>query len=466
MTTVVWWIRRDLRLHDNQALATALRQANQLVPLFVLDPHLLATSPRRVAFLFQALKSLDQALRQRGSRLILRYGDPTHVIPAIVRESQAARVVAEADYTPYARQRDQKIAREVQLLLTPGLTIQPVEHIRTPEGEPYLVFSAFAKTWARHPLPSPPSLHPAPEWLPPCSELPSDPLPNSPAQFAFDHFPPSEEAARRRLYSFCEHVLASYAHARNRLDGKGSSQLSPYFRFGLLSAREAWVTINNLASTAEYREGAQAWLNELVWRDFYHSILAAFPESVERSLRPELRDRSWPGSSADFEAWANGMTGYPVIDATMRQLRSEGWISNRARMVVANFLTKILLVDWRMGERLFRRELIDGDLAANVGGWQWAAGTGTDAAPFFRIFNPVRQGEQFDPSGEWVRTWLPELREVPTEFIFAPWRMPLSVQQRSGCRIGRDYPAPIVDFTSARQRALAWYPLAYRRRDE
>ncbi|MFN3336234.1 MAG: cryptochrome/photolyase family protein [Thermomicrobium sp.] len=459
MTVAIWWIRRDLRVHDNQALHQALGSAECVLPLFVFDPQLLASptrSERRVHFLLRALHNLDSELRRRGSRLFVRFGDPRDVIPSVVRECQARIVVAEADYTPYARKRDEAVARLVPLVLTSGLTIHPPGSVLSGTGQPYTVYSQFARAWWTLRQPAVTDLHPAPARLPLCSLVSSEPLPEPPNSPP-DQFPPSEAQARRRLEQFLQTRLVSYSEGRNRLDGSGSSQLSPYFRFGLISVREAWCLALPYLDHPETANGARAWLNELVWREFYQHLLAAFPESVQLSMRTTFRAQEWPGSLADFDAWREGSTGFPVIDAAMRQLNAEGWISNRARMIVANFLTKLLLNDWRHGERHFRRQLLDGDLAANVGGWQWSAGTGTDAAPYFRIFNPVRQGELFDPDGNWIRRWVPELQGVPQQYLYAPWQMPSSVQQAAGCIIGRHYPAPIVDYGRARQRALEWF---------
>lgn len=459
MTAAIWWIRRDLRLHDNHALRVALSEGAPVIPLFVIDPSLIQAplkSDRRIAFLLASLRSLDSDLQQRGSRLVVRIGDPRIVIPAVVREVGARVVVAEADVTPYARRRDTALAATVPLRLVSGLTIHPPGTVLTPEGRPYTVFSQFARAWWRLSPPSAADLIPAPEHLPPIPNVVSDPLPHGLTAVP-DRFPAGEAAARRRLHTFLQRDIARYASDRDRLDGSGSSQLSPYFRFGLLSVREAWSRAAGLLNEAEAASGARAWLNELLWREFYQHLLAAYPESVSQSMREPFRHVPWPGEEPLFGAWRDGVTGYPVIDAAMRQLAAEGWISNRARMLVANFLSKLLLIDWRRGERYFRQQLIDGDLAANVGGWQWSAGTGTDAAPYFRIFNPIRQGELFDPSGSWTRQWLPELRNVPHDYLFAPWRMPDQLQRAIGCQIGRDYPRPIVTYEVARQRALEWF---------
>ncbi|MCX7623642.1 MAG: deoxyribodipyrimidine photo-lyase [Thermomicrobium sp.] len=466
MTTTVWWIRRDLRLADNCALATALEGATRLVPLFVVDPHLTghsARSQRRIAFLFSALRALDEALRERGSRLVVRSGDPVEVLPRVVAECGATLVAAEADFTPYARRRDERLRSLVPLRLTPGLTLRMPGTVATRDGRPPRIFRHFARAFLAAGEASRDDLLPPPRRLPPLPPLASEPLPDPPASLP-EHWTPSETVARARLARFLGDAIARYHEARHFLDGQGTSRLSPYFRFGLLSVREAWHRAAELLDDPERGPGARAWLDELLWREFFHHLLAAFPESVTRSLRPAFRDVDWPGEPWALAAWREGNTGFPVVDAAMRQLAHEGWISNRARMVVANFLTRSLLVDWRAGERWFRKHLIDADLAANVGGWQWCAGTGTDAAPYFRIFDPVRQAERFDPTGEWIRQWVPELAAVPQPYLSAPWTMPLSLQLSTGCRVGRDYPAPIVDLSAARERALAWFRPVTRRK--
>jgi deoxyribodipyrimidine photo-lyase len=249
------------------------------------------------------------------------------------------------------------------------------------------------------------------------------------------------------------------------MDLEATSKLSPYLRFGMLSARHAVVSALaaiEAARDAQARKGAETWLNELIWREFYMTILYHFPGVVEQSFRPNLRDVVWANDIDDFAAWCEGRTGYPVVDAAIRQLVHTGWMHNRARMIVASFLVKDLLIDWRWGERFFMQHLVDGDPAANSGGWQWTAGTGTDAAPYFRIFNPVLQGKKHDPSGRYVRRWVPELDGVPVtrKFIHEPWKMPLDVQRDVGCVIAQDYPAPLVEHAWARERTLAAYAQA------
>jgi deoxyribodipyrimidine photo-lyase len=274
-------------------------------------------------------------------------------------------------------------------------------------------------------------------------------------------FPASENEASRRLDAFTQGDNApvyDYANTRNRPDLEGTAQLSPYLRFGLLSARmaagAAWRALNR-APTAAAARSAETWLNELIWREFYVQILDAFPYVRSGAFRPAYNEIEWLDDDEGFTAWCDGLTGYPIVDAAMNQLRATGWMHNRLRMVVASFLVKDLLIDWRRGERWFMQTLLDGDPAANNGGWQWTAGTGTDAAPYFRIFNPVSQGTKFDPNGDYVRRWLPALAHVPASSIHAPWTLSRADQQRARCRIGLDYPEPIIDHAFARERVLA-----------
>ena len=471
MQTVLWWIRRDLRLMDNQALATALARASHVLPVFILDPAILS-SPRvgdkRVAFLLAGLRQLDADLRERGSRLVVRQGDPAQELAALVHETAAEAIFAEEDYTPYARRREARVAEALPLNLTGGLTVHPPEVVTKADGTPYTVFTPFSRAWKALPLPLATVVPPAPEWLPEPLEVASLPLPERPMLAATVPFPPGEAEAKRRLQAFLggeDPAVYRYAEGRDRLDLAGTSLLSPYLRFGMLSARQAVLSAQmalEAAADIPAREGVQTWLNELIWREFFTSILAHFPEVSRQSFRPDLREIAWENDAETFSAWCQGKTGYPVVDAAMRQLVHTGWMHNRARMIVASFLVKDLLVDWRWGERYFMQHLVDGDPAANNGGWQWVAGTGTDAAPYFRVFNPVLQGRRYDPDGRFVRHWLPELTNVPDAYVHAPWEMPAEVQRQAQCLVGKDYPAPIVDHAWARERTLHAFSRARR----
>ncbi len=461
MNTAIWWIRRDLRLSDNQALSAALDRAGSLVPVFILDPKLLASpyaSQKRLAFLLDGLRMLDASLRQRGSALIVRQGDPLEELQILRDETGAESIFAEADVSPFARQRDDRVARHLPLHLTSGVTVYPPEMLHKADGAPYTVYTPFNRMWRSLPFPGSPL--PAPERLPALPPLANRGVPAAPASPSENPFRAGEAEAQRRLAGFCDFAIQRYTDERNRMDLDSTSGLSPYLRFGMLSARQAtWAArqAEVQSEDAASRRGAETWLNELIWREFYSAILYHFPYVRRTAFRPGLRRIPWRDDPASFAAWAEGRTGYPVVDAAMRQMNASGWMHNRARMIAASFLIKDLLIDWRWGERYFMQHLLDGDPAANNGGWQWTAGTGTDAAPYFRVFNPVLQGMKFDPQGAYVRRWAPELAAVPDKYIHEPWKIPLEVQRQLGCMIGKDYPTPITDHTTARQRALAAY---------
>jgi deoxyribodipyrimidine photo-lyase len=466
MSTGIWWIRRDLRLNDNQALWAASSQFDQVIPVFVLDPALLASGyvgPQRTAFLLEGLRRLDSDLQDRGSRLILRTGVPRDELAVLLAETGSGAVFAEEDISPYARHRDTRVAQAMPLHLVSGLTVHPPGAVLKADGTPYTVFTPFQRAWKALPLPKTGDILPAPRDIPTPAGPSSELVPNAPALSAGVPFSPGEPEALRRLSAFVDGYdppIYDYAEGRNRLDAPGTSGLSPYLRFGMISARQAMLAALSAleaAPNAQARKGAETWLSELVWREFYMAILYHFPAVRENSFRPEYDHIRWANDQDAFAAWCQGHTGYPVVDAAMRQLAQTGWMHNRARMIVASFLVKDLLIDWRWGERWFMQHLVDGDPAANNGGWQWTAGTGTDAAPYFRIFNPVTQGQKYDSRGSFVRKWLPELSRVPDRYVQQPWAMPLEEQRKAGCHIGQDYPAPIVDHAWARKRVLSAY---------
>lgn len=458
MTTTIWWIRRDLRLHDNIALQTALAGTTAVYPLYILDPVLWQSDyvgPKRLAFLLDGLRALDHDLRQCGSRLLLRHGRPETVLPQVAAETGAVRVVAEADHSRYAKQRDGRLASQIPLQLVGSPAIHPPGSVLKKDTTPYTVFTPFSRTWQALPLPRRRNLLPAPSHIPTPADIASDMIPTAPVLPSSVPFVAGEAEAQRRLAQFLQGGITGYASNRDVMGDAGTSELSPYLRFGMVSGRETAVcTLETIARNPVARAGAESWLNELIWRDFYLHILHHFPHVSQGSFRPQWDAIHWRNDPAEFAAWCAGETGYPVVDAAMRQLNTTGWMHNRARMIVASFLVKDLLIDWRWGEKYFMQQLVDGDPAANNGGWQWAAGTGTDAAPYFRIFNPVAQGKKFDPTGLYVRRWLPELANVPNAYLHEPWT------RGSGVHLGKTYPRPIVDHQHARQRTLAAYAQA------
>jgi deoxyribodipyrimidine photo-lyase len=331
------------------------------------------------------------------------------------------------------------------------------EDVVTQTGRPYQVFTAFKKAWLALPKPAADQAAALPEQMPLPVSVPSL---NFEVEADMDLPAAGETVALDRLNDFLEETVYGYGAGRNMLDRKATSFLSPQLRFGALSVRQAYWGAKaaiDLADSQEGQAGAEAWLNELIWREFYMALLYHFPRTIDQPLREPFADFEWLDDEEIFRAWREGRTGYPVVDAAMRMLSATGWMHNRARMIVSSFLTKDLLIDWRQGERYFMQQLIDGDSASNVGGWQWAAGVGADAQPFFRVFNPTLQGRRFDPEGLFVKQWLPELSGVPIKFIHEPWKLNAEDQRKYDVIIGRDYPVPIIDHALARERALRHY---------
>lgn len=460
----IWWIRRDLRLSDNLALSTALQHAEQVLPVFILDPKLVSSGnigEKRLSFLYEGLRALDASLQKRGSYLTLRSGNPENVLTELLNQTAAGAIYAEEDYSPYAVARDRKINKSLPLTLLPGLTVNHPNVMLKGNQTPYTVYTPFNKAWQARPWPG--ELSPAPLHIPTPPGYVSEAIPGGDDSLVKELFPAGEAEAQRRLNWFIdsqEAPIFDYQNNRNRVDLAGTSSLSSYLRFGMLSAKQAVAAARQAIARAEDPpaiHSAETWLNELVWREFYLSIMFHFPEVRLSSFQQKMKKIRWLNNEGDFTAWKEGRTGYPIVDAAMRQLVQIGWMHNRARMIVASFLTKDLLIDWRWGETYFMQHLIDGDPAINNGGWQWVAGTGTDAAPYFRIFNPVLQSQKFDPKGEYIRRFVPELVRVADKFIHEPWKIPVSLQEDAGCIIGKDYPTPIVDHAFARERALSSY---------
>ncbi len=472
-STAIVWFRRDLRLHDHPALVAATRHADRVVPLFVVDPGLIGgrfASANRTWFMLETVRALRSDLRARGGDLVVRMGDPRAVVPTVAREVDASDVFVSRDHAPYGRARDQVV---VDTLARNGVAWHPrrgnlvhePEDVATQDGRPFSVYSPFRRAWERlerpRPLDAPASSAGAD--LP--TKLESGAIPSL-ADLGLGPGPPrtrrsSRNPARRpRGPAWSDGLLAAcdgYATSRDRLDREdGTSRLSADLRFGLLSPLEV---VDRAVGAGE---GRRVFLNEIVWREFYAHVLFHRPAVRHDAFRPEFDDLPWSTDEGSLAAWREGRTGYPVVDAAMRQLAATGWMHNRARMIAASFLTKDLLMDWRAGEAHFMRELVDGDVASNNGGWQWSASTGTDPQPYFRIFNPVAQGRQHDPDGAYVRRWIPELADVPVARLHAPWEMTADEQRAARCRIGVDYPAPIVDHAEARARALAVYEAARR----
>jgi deoxyribodipyrimidine photo-lyase len=463
----IHWFRSDLRLRDNTALAAAAVRADQIALVFVFEDRLLLGSrvgPPRLRFLWDALEGLAGDLKRRGHRLILRRGDPVAEIPRLIRESGAELLSFNRDPGPYARLRDARIRTAVEkagarVLDYKDRVLFESADLRTRTGDPFRVYTPFRRAWLARfhedrPLPTGPIRLPRP-----IRGLAAGRIPNL-AEFGTGddrtRIPRAAEAAARgRLQRFLDGRIGDYARQREHPAVNGTSRLSPYLRFGLISPRTCVeAALEVAAAHPGQASGARKWIDELIWREFYSAILQEHPHVLKRSFRAEYQAVRWEDDEDLFRAWCEGRTGYPFVDAAMRQLASEGWMHNRARMVVASFLTKDLLLDWRWGEQFFMQRLIDGDPASNNGGWQWSASTGTDAQPYFRIFNPVAQGERFDPEGRYLRRFVPELQEVPERYVHRPW---------AAARPPSGYPAPIVDHAHQRQLALARYRAARRK---
>jgi deoxyribodipyrimidine photo-lyase len=448
MTAIVWY-RRDLRVRDHPALRAALATHERVVTVFCLDDRLLhgrhASGPR-TQFMLECLADLDASLRSRGGGLVIRHGPPERELPALAREIGASEVHVTGDVSPFARARDSRLT----LRAHPGLNV--VDDAGA--GKPYRVFSPYHRAWERE---ARREVLAAPRKLPAVpvakGRIPS--LASLGLTSAVEQPPPGgETAARERLKRFLERDVDDYARNHDALGADRTSRLSPYLHFGCISAREVEARLPR-------GEGPAAFRRQLCWRDFHHHVLAHFPANAHSEFQERYRGMRWSHAHKRFEAWCEGRTGYPLVDAAMRQLLREGWMHNRARLVAGSFLTKHLGIDWRWGERHFMSLLVDGDEANNNGNWQWIASVGTDPAPAFRrIYNPARQMESHDPDGSYVRRYVPELARVGDEYLREPWTMPEDVQRSCGCVIGTDYPEPIVDHAEARRAALERYGAA------
>jgi deoxyribodipyrimidine photo-lyase len=497
------WFRRDLRVADHPALSAAAARADRVVGVFCLDDRLLTAgraSGPRTQFMLECLADLDRSLRDRGSCLVIRRGVPEREIVAVAETVGAGEIHFTRDATPYARARGRRVAAAcaaagIGLVGHPGLwAVDDPALVVSGGGTPYQVFTPFHRRWLAEPrravLDAPGRLGDldgavgglsAPGWLgglgapgglgglgapdelgglvagriPSLAEL-------GLRQSLSDPIAGGERAARVRFDGFrAGGGVARYATGgRDALGGDGTSRLSAYLRFGCISPRqlEAGLDDGDGGREGDGDGGAEAFRRQLCWRDFYLDLLRRHPENAHLEQQPGRRGIAWRDAPEDLERWQRGLTGYPLVDAGMRQLAAEGFMHNRTRMVTGSFLTKHLGIDWREGERWFMSLLLDGDPAANNGNWQWIASVGSDPQPVHRrLLSPTRQQERFDPDGEYVRRWVPELARVPHAYLAEPWRMPDRLAREFGCVIGYDYPPPIVDHARARREALARY---------
>ncbi len=475
MSTAIVWLRRDLRLRDNVALERAARTCERVVCAFVLDPALLRgdeIGAPIVQFFFDALADLRTQLRDHGSDLALLEGDFARELASLAARVHATHLFYNLDYEPGALARDASVraALEKHRLVVESSTDHVYyaadENLKA-DGAPYTVFTPFKRRWlerlARDPRPPAGSLRAVARKLARATDIGAVrelPKPEDFGRASSTHFPKGGESrATAILRSFTDSPIADYAQARNFPERPGTSHLSPHLRAGTIGIRTCvQAAIDARAHAKGDRAlGIDTWLSELIWRDFYMQILANYPHVAHEPFVAAAKKLKWLEADTEWRAWCDGRTGYPIVDAAMTQLNTYGWMHNRLRMIVASFLTKDLLVDYRRGERYFAQHLADYDLAANNGGWQWASSTGTDAAPYFRVFNPVLQSKKFDPDGAFIRSMLPALAKLPASAVHEPWTLSPLESEALGFRLGRDYPAPIVDHSMARDRALKMF---------
>lgn len=460
----VVWFRRDLRLSDHRALFEATATSLEVVPVFIIDETILSTvdkKNRQVGFIQGCIDELDEELRALGSQLKVLRGKPAQVLPDLVEALKADAVFFNHDYDPKAKIRDVEVAKllqrkNVKVFSFKDQVIFERREIINGSNEPYRVFTPYSNNWLKqlelHKRELLKNYLPDLKKLISASQLSSalgSKLENKNPRFEDLGFrteklwiTPGEAQARKSLRAFAKHI-EKYGENRDFPAIDGTSSLGPHFRFGTVSIREAVRFCKE-----HWSPGTQIWLKELIWREFYQMILDQYPHVVGHAFRPEYDDLKWEGTSAQFQAWCEGRTGYPIVDAAMRQLNQTGWMHNRLRMVTAMFLTKDLLVDWRLGEKYFEEQLLDFDLASNNGGWQWSASTGCDAQPYFRVMNPVSQSERFDSDGDFIRKYVPELKKLDRKKIHWPHDEGLFSADLGG------YPEPIVNHSTQRLKAI------------
>lgn len=478
MPATLLWFRSDLRLVDNPALRAACAEGNPVIPVFIWSPTDEDPWPPDAAsrwWLHQSLLQLIKSLNRLGSRLILRKGPVLPTLSAIIRQGNVNRILWNRGYAPSLVARDATIK---SALRTEGLHVESFNatllhepwDIANNSAKPFQVFTPFWKSCLARgepapPLPAPDSIIAPSEW--PCSldlsELALEPVINWTSGLRAA-WAPGEAGAKKQLDTFLSSAIADYPDARDIPASPGTSRLSAHLHFGEISPRQVWHAVRTAnpgkssaisAHAGRWGDASATFLREIGWREFAHHLLYHFPHTADRPLRPEYESFPWSADPATLRAWERGRTGYPIVDAGMRELWATGWMHNRVRMIVASFLVKDLLISWQDGAKWFWDTLVDADLANNTLGWQWTAGCGADAAPFFRIFNPVLQGEKFDPQGHYVRKWIPEIAGLPSDCIHQPWSAAPSVLSAAGVTLNRHYPSPIVDHAAARTRALA-----------
>lgn len=461
MKTTIVWFRNDLRVHDHPALTKAVAENEAVIPLFIVDDKLMngtMNGSNRNRFLLESLADLRDSLRSIGGDLIIKHGNALTVLQELAAEQNVDAIYYTADYTPYSIKRDKGIesafkGSDVTVRGFAGrLIVSSIDKLNTKAGTPHKVFTPFWRNWQsiqRRSIAQKPSSIKLP------STVAGIALPSIAEVTVNDDLSPDvlkggETAGRKRLHDFLNNDIKHYHDNSNDMAADATSRLSAYLHFGCISPREIETILPG-------GNGADAWHRQLCWRDFYHYVLFYHPDK-NQEFQERYRNMKWSNDRTLLEAWQQGKTGYPVVDAAMRQLNQEGWMHNRARLIVGSFLTKDLWVDWREGEAYFMKMLIDGDTANNNGNWQWIASVGVDPAPVFkRLYNPSSQQKNYDPNGEYVKRYVPELKDVPLKYLAEPWTMSDDQQRDYRCIIGSDYPAPIVDHKQARVAALERY---------
>ncbi|MFB6203902.1 MAG: deoxyribodipyrimidine photo-lyase [Candidatus Nanohaloarchaea archaeon] len=460
MTAIVW-IRRSMRQRDNTALVEASKEHEEIIPFYVVDDEYFSGETLgypRVKFWRESLKELKQSMKEDGKDLVVRKGKPIEELERIVDEADADAVHFNRDYSPYSRERDSKVrGMEVEVKDFKDIVLHEKEEILTNSGDPYKVYSYYRDKWFEREKPRPrdPESYTVPE-------KDSDPIPSL-EELGFENpgmdvWKGGREEGLERLEAFKDRIW-DYGENRDLPADDSTSKLSPHLKFGTVSVREAYWTAERIKARNPDSDtsGIKTWQEELAWRDFYFQVMWNYPYCVEKPFLRQYESIEWNCPDRKWQKFIEGRTGFPFVDAGMRQLRSTGWMHNRLRMVVTSFAAKDLHADWKRLHRYFKKMFVDAELASMIGGIQWAYSIGTDAQPYFRVFNPWTQGEKFDPDGEYIREWVEELREVPDQYIHEPHKMPESVQQDSGCVIGEDYPRPILDHDRERKKAVKMF---------
>ncbi len=454
------WLRRDLRLQDNRAVSRATHECDEVVPVFVFDRKILDKlgnrEDKRITFLHETLAELDEELQEMESSLVVRQGDPVEEIPAVLQALDCDVLYFNEDYEPYAKQRDPKVCERIQkegakVFSFKDHVIFSGAQVLKSDGDPYQVFTPYKNTWLKKAEAKDFEAEKFKKNF--VSRQKAKKVSQSPtlkdlgfekAELPLDFQKPGRKQALKRLKAFAK-KMSQYQDERDfpALE-MGTSGLSVHLRFGTLSIRECFRECRSQNS-----KGARVWQSELIWRDFYQMILDQYPHVAKKAFKEKYASIKWKGSKSHFEAWCEGRTGFPIVDAGMRQLNETGWMHNRVRMITACFLVKDLLVDWKKGEAYFAEKLLDFDLASNNGGWQWSASTGCDAQPYFRIFNPSSQSERFDKDGEYIKEWIPELKDAEVKDLHKP--------ESARLDWGTEYPAPIIVHSEQRDKALALF---------